>query len=155
MPQCLVQKILRKWNVKNFLVSFPSVQIFKTCWIIKIISSNGIEQLRGREVETSLIYSDNINTDVNIKQTYEQTQWHSKQTTLLGLDIGAVSFFFFPSSLFLLLGVMVLKGHLVDGEVGRLGIFVSKKFKLKLQKIKLKNNECWACPSSHTSQSEE
>ena len=37
-------------------------------------SHNGIEQLRGREVETSLIYSDNINTDVNIKQTYEQTQ---------------------------------------------------------------------------------
>ena len=34
----------------------------------------GIEQLRGSEVETSLIYSDNINTDVNIKQTYEQTQ---------------------------------------------------------------------------------
>ena len=39
-----------------------------------VIHHCGIEQLRGREVETSLIYSDNINTDVNIKQTYEQTQ---------------------------------------------------------------------------------
>ena len=35
---------------------------------------SGIEQLGGSEVETSLIYSDNFNTDINMYETYEQTQ---------------------------------------------------------------------------------